>query len=502
MPLGIPASRHPDYRVDFVIQAVSLVPGCSGLIVCASAFEYISPGQGMKKIYIGCGAGFAGDRFDASGPVIETLAKADGPKYLIFEVLAERTLAIAQRLRRNEPDAGYSPYLDHYIKPILGKAKEAGVRIVSNMGAANPRGAAKRVLALAAEAGHKDFRVAIVQGDDLLEVHETGEIRKMPTIEGIGLQDREIIAANAYLGARPVADALALDVDIVLVGRSTDAALVLGPLIHEFGWAEDDWDLLAQGTMAGHLLECGAQVTGAYFADPGFKDVPDLAEVGFPIAEIEADSGLVITKADNTGGLVSRATVIEQALYEIHDPASYLTPDVIMDLSGLQVEEIAPNRVLVSGAKGRAPTTTLKATISIDGGWLGEGEITYAGPNALARAELAASVVQRRCQIIGIQEPVRVEVIGRGAVHDNDMGSRRTINPGQADGEYRVRAAVRSQNKETAQRVSDEVLSLYCSGPAAGGGVRQYVSGQVSTASVLVDRKDVLQHVRAEEVRI
>jgi hypothetical protein len=454
----------------------------------------------MKKVYIGCGAGFSGDRFDASGPVVDTLAGCDGPRYLIFEVLAERTLAIAQRLRRNNPEAGYSPYLDHYIEPVLAKAKAAGVRIVSNLGAANPMGAARRVLAIAADLGLDGLRVAVVSGDDLLAVHTVESIRARPTIEGIGLADREIVAANAYLGARPIADALALDVDVVLVGRTTDAALVLGPLIHEFDWAEDDWDRLAQGTMAGHLLECGGQVTGAYFADPGFKDVPDLAEVGFPIAEVEEDGSLIITKANNTGGLVSKATVIEQALYEIHDPSAYLTPDVVLDMSGLEVEEVGPDQVRVTGAVGTPPPPTLKVTVSTDGGWLGEGEITYAGPNALARAEQAAAVIRRRCQILGIQEPVRVDIFGTGSVHDNDMGSKRAQVVLPVDGEYRVRAAVRSLEEKTARQVSDEVLSLYCSGPAAGGGVRQYVTEHVSTASILIERDQVLPHVKVQEV--
>ncbi len=454
----------------------------------------------MTKVFVGCGAGFAGDRFDAAGPVVETLARCDGERFLIFEVLAERTLAIAQRLRGHEPDGGYSPYLDHYLEPILAKAKAAGVRIVTNAGAANPLGAAKRVHAIAAEQGIEGLRVAAVSGDDLLAVHDVETIRDQPTIEGLSLADREIVAANAYLGARPIADALALAADVVLVGRTTDAALTLGPLLHVFGWAGDDWDRLAQGTLAGHLLECGAQVTGAYFADPGFKDVPDLAEVGFPIAEIDASGDIVITKADNTGGLVSRATVIEQVLYEIHDPTAYLTPDVTLDLGNVSVEEAGPNRVRLTGAAGKPPPPTLKATVSVDGGWLGEGEITYAGPNALARAELAASVVRRRCQILGIQEALRVDIHGAGGVHDNDMGSRRAMQDLPKDGEYRLRAAVRSRDREVAQRVSDEVLSLYCSGPAAGAGVRQSVGEQVSTASILIDREMVLPHVRAEVV--
>jgi hypothetical protein len=456
----------------------------------------------MPKVFIGCGAGFSGDRFDAAVPVVDTLAKRDGARFLIFEVLAERTLAIAQRLRIADPDAGYSPYLDHYIEPILKKVKENQIRIVSNLGAANPVSAAKRVHTIAKKLGIKDLKVAVVLGDDLSGVYSADEIRKLPTMEGISVGDRDIIAANVYLGARPIAEALALDVDVVLVGRSTDAALTLGPLIHVHGWNENDWDLLAQGTIAGHLLECGGQVTGAYFADPGFKDVPNLAEVGFPIAEIEANGDLIITKADNTGGLVSKATVTEQILYEVHDPGNYLTPDVTLDVMSVELEEVAPNRVRLTGAKGKPPPPTLKVTVSVDGGWLGEGEITYAGPNALARAELAASIIRRRSQILGIQEPLRVDIIGTGAVHDNDMSAKRVRKKFSQNGEYRVRAAIRSVDQKTAQKISDEVQSLYCSGPAAGGGVRQYVSHQVSTASVLISPEKVMSSVFVEEVSL
>lgn len=454
----------------------------------------------MSKVYIGCGAGFAGDRFDAAGPVVETLAECDGPRFLIYEVLGERTLAIAQRLRLENPDAGYSPYLDQYIEPIIKKAKDNNVRIVSNLGAANPVGAAKRIHAIAHNSGIKDLKISVVLGDDLLGIYSADDIRALPTIEGISIADRDVVAANAYLGARPIADALELDVDVVLVGRTTDAALVLGPLLYVHKWQSDDWDLLAQGTVAGHLLECGAQLTGAYFADPGFKDVENLAEVGFPIAEIDEAGEVVVTKANNTGGLVSRATVCEQILYEMHDPANYLTPDVTLDITDLSVVEVSPNRVRLTGAKGKPPPPTLKVTVSVDGGWLGEGEISYAGPNALARAELASSIIKRRSQILGIQEPIRVDIIGSGAVHDNDMSVKRPHRTLQSDGEYRVRAAIRSQDQRTAQRLSDEVLSLYCSGPAAGGGVRQHVSSQVSTASVLVEPEKVLPHVRVQQV--
>jgi hypothetical protein len=442
----------------------------------------------MAKVYIGCGAGFSGDRFDAAVPVVATLSALAGERFLIYEVLAERTLAIAQRLKREDPARGYSPFLDAYLPLVLADCHRHGIRIVTNMGSANPLGAAQRVHALARELGIAGLKVAAVTGDDLLATMSEAEVRAQPVMEGIALGGRAVVAANAYLGARPIAQALATGAHVVLVGRSTDAALSLGPLLHVHGWGEDDLDLLAQGTVCGHLLECGAQVTGAYFSDPGFKDVPDLAEVGFPIAEVAADGDLVVTKAANTGGAVNRATVIEQLLYEIHDPHNYLTPDVILDLGDVTVEELGSDRVRVRGARGKPPPATLKATVCVDAGWLGEAEISYAGPNALARAELAAAVVRTRCRIIGITDPVRVEVLGTQAILDGNTQGRHARVSAAADGEYRVRAAVRSASRKVAQQVADEVLSLYCSGPAGGAGVRQHVTSQIATASILVDR--------------
>lgn len=453
-----------------------------------------------KTVYIGSGAGFAGDRLDAGIPVVETLKKRDGPRYLIYEVMGERTLAIAQRIRMRDPAKGYSPYLEPYLRGVLGACKEHDVRIVANLGNANPVGGAKQVHALAAELGITDLRVAVVHGDDLTTFMDTDEIAALPTIEGIEIGGREIVAANAYIGARPVAAALALDVDVVLVGRTTDAALVLGPLIHEFGWKEDDLDLLAAGTLAGHLLECGGQVTGGYFCDPGFKDVPGMDELGFPIGEIRADGDLVITKAENTGGLVNRATVIEQMLYEVHDPGAYLTPDVTLDITGVRLEEIGKDRIRIAGAHGTPPPETLKVTVSADGGWLAEAEMIYAGPNALARAELAADIVRQRCRAHGVADDLRVDITATGAVFDNDAGTRRHGNNRSLDGEFRLRTAIRTPEKETASYVNDEVLSLFCSGPAGGGGYRCNITGQVNTASVLVPRGPVETRCRAEEI--
>ncbi|MEM7671095.1 MAG: acyclic terpene utilization AtuA family protein, partial [Pseudomonadota bacterium] len=259
---------------------------------------------------------------------------------------------------------------------------------------------------------------------------------------------------------------------------------------HEFGWGAEDLDRLAAGTIAGHLLECGAQVTGAYFADPGRKDVADLARVGFPVAEVSADGAVVVTKPAGTGGCVTAATVTEQLLYEMHDPAAYLTPDVTADITGVRLSGDGPDRVSVTGVRGHPAPVALKATICVENGWLGEAEISYAGPNALARARLAGAVVAER---LAMQDPVhkpRVEIIGAGSVLTG--GATGDVPP---DGDYRTRVAMLSGTREGAQMVADEVLSLLCSGPAAGGGVRSHVTPQMATASILVPRGRIMARV-------
>ena len=449
-----------------------------------------------KKVYIGCGAGFSGDRFDASLPIVKEFKKINAPKYLMFEVLAERTLAIAQQFRLKNPEEGYSPFLDSYIGPILDDCLENDIKIISNIGAANPIGAAKRIIEISKKQNTRKPKIGVVVGDDLLEYMSDAEILDSPTMEGLDFSNNNITAANVYLGAQPIADALAKDVDIVIVGRTVDSALALGPLIYEYGWKQKDLDLLGSGTICGHLLECGAQVTGAYFADPGFKDVPNLANVGFPIAEFSDDGSFVITKPEGTGGLVSKATITEQLLYETHDPSNYLVPDVTADMSNLNLESDGENRVFVRGGKGKKSPEKLKATICCDNGFMGEAEISYAGPNALARAKLAGDVISERIQILGLQGQIRVEIIGAGSVHFS-IDEKSSYNLPE-NGDYRVRTSAIYPQKYQAQQMVDEVMSLYCCGPAAGGGGRGYVTPQSSTASILVDRSIVEPNIKIQ----
>ena len=441
-----------------------------------------------ETLHIGCGAGFAGDRFDAAIPVVATLRQRTGPRFLIFETLAERTLAHAQRLRLDDPERGYSPWLERYVEPILREVFQSGIRIVSNFGAANPMAAGKLICEIARAQGLDGLKVGVVEGDDLRQTMTDDELLSHAIIDGLAPPTGSLVAANAYLGGRPIADALDQGADVVVTGRCADPALVVGPAMHTFGWREGEDDRIATATLAGHLIECGAQVTGAYFADPGYKDVAGLSRVGFPIAEITDDLGVTITKAAATGGLVSAQTVKEQLLYEVHDPAAYLTPDVTMDITAAHVTEISANRVAIEGVRGHPAPEKLKATLSYEAGWLGEGEISYAGPNAYARAELAVDVLRQRCALKGLNTPVRFDIIGAASVHDGDSAALRSASKFAPEGDYRVRAAVGSAAKDTAQFIADEVLSLYCSGPAGGAGVRQSVTPRLSTASILVAR--------------
>ncbi len=446
-------------------------------------------------VRIGCGAGFAGDRFDAAQPIVREFAAKPGADYLMFECLGERTLAIAQQERVRDPERGYSAFLDRYLGPILGDVLDAGIRIVSNLGAANPAAGARRIQALARERGLHPPPVAIVSGDDLRNGFSDTDLRHQTSLDGAHLFDRPILAANAYLGAAPVRDAVATGAPIVLVGRTTDSALALGPLMHEFGWSPTDFDRLAAGTICGHLLECGAQVSGAYFADPGFKDVPDLAHVGFPIAEIAADGGFILSKPAGTGGMIDRATVTEQVLYEMHNPAAYLVPDVTADITGMVLDDLGGDRVAVSGVRGHRPPADLKATLCVENGWMAEAEMSYAGPNATARARLAGEIVTTRMRETGIEEPIAIDLIGEPPA---PQGTGKA--PEAMASTVRLRLAMNAQDREVACALIDELQALYCSGPAGGGGFRSHLSPQIATGSILVPRDRVEGDVRVEVI--
>lgn len=442
----------------------------------------------MPKVFIGAGAGFAGDRTDAARPVVDALARLDGRRFLMFETLAERTLALSQLERRRDPSRGFNPALDKFVGPVLARCLRDGIRIIGNFGAANPRGAAELILAMAREQGLKAPKIAVVEGDDLCGLLSAEELANREIDGAILRGAREVIAANVYLGAQPIAQALDKGADIVVTGRVADSALALGPLIHAFSWKLDDWDRLAAGTLAGHLLECGSQITGGYFADPSFKDVPGMAELGYPIAEIDADGSIVIGKPEGTGGRVDRLTVIEQLLYEIHDPSAYLAPDVVLDVTDVGVAEIGLDRVRVTGARGKPAPPTLKATVCIEGGTLGEAEISYAGPNAAARARLAAEIIAERMKKRAPGLRIRMDAIGMVSVFGDNGGAFSSLR-NSAPEDVRLRFAAQSPNVAEVELLLDEVEALYCAGPAGGAGVRRRLTPRLSSASCLIERK-------------
>ena len=437
----------------------------------------------MSILRIGTGAGFADDRIE---PAVE-LVERGALDYLVFECLAERTIAAAQRARRVDADAGYDEWLADRMRAVLPAARRQKTRIITNMGAANPVAAAGVVLDVARQLGIFGLRVAAVTGDDVLDrVHFSDHalLERPGTVASLG---DTAVSANAYLGVESLLAALRAGADVVVTGRVADPSLFLAPMVHEFGWSLTDWRRLGAGTAVGHLLECGGQVTGGYFADPGHKPVPELARLGFPLAEVSDDGSAVITKPAGTGGQVTVATVTEQLLYEVHNPAAYKTPDVIADFSGVRLEQIAPDRVSVTGATGQARPDSLKVSVGYLDSYIGTGEISYAGPNAVARGRLALDIVRDRLDLL--QVPVsecRYELIGVDAVH---RGAGAT--PAAEPTEVRVRVAARTPDLQSARRVGHEVTSLWLNGPAGGGGATRSTIENIAVVSILLPRSTV-----------
>jgi Acyclic terpene utilisation family protein AtuA len=446
----------------------------------------------MRTIRIGAGAGYSGDRIE---PAVE-LAEQGDIQYLVFECLGERTVALAQQARMKDPESGYDPLLEERMRAVLPICAAKGIKIVTNMGAANPEGAAKKTAEIAKSLGLISLKIAAIVGDDVLDACKEGDLAIMEFDGTIGKLGNRLLSANAYLGAEPMADALRGGADILITGRASDPALFLAPMIHAFGWAMDDWNLLGQGTVAGHLLECAGQITGGYFADPPYKDIPDLARLGFPIGEVGEDGSLVITKVEGSGGAVTAQTCKEQLLYEVHDPRQYIQPDVVADFSQVRVEEIGPDRVRVSGGRGSKRTGTLKVSVGYVDSFIGEGQISYAGPGALARGRLALEIVRERLKLTGLAaSELRFDLIGVDSLHGAQVSSR-AHEPHIEPYEVRVRVAGRTESLREAVRIGNEVETLYTNGPAAGGGAWKSARDVVAVASVLLPRELARPEVR------
>jgi hypothetical protein len=430
----------------------------------------------MRKIRIGAGAGYSGDRIE---PAVE-LAEFGDIDYLAFECLAERTIAIAQRIKKDSPNEGFDPLLERRMRAVLPICHKNGIRIVSNMGAANPVSAARKTEQIARSLGIAGLKIAAVTGDDVFHIVSGTDLALDIEQTPRALGDR-LISANAYLGAGVIAEALAAGADVVISGRLADPALFLGPLIHEFGWRLDDWDRLGQGTVIGHLLECAGQVTGGYFADPGYKDVHDLARLGFPIGEVSENGDLLLTKVLHSGGRISAATVKEQLLYEIHDPSAYHQPDVIADFSGVTVEELGPDQVRVTGGRGRPRTGLLKASIGYLDSYVGEGQMSFAGPGAAERGKLALDIVRERLRLTAVRtEETKFDLIGIDSIHGPELSGSNSPY------EVRIRVVGRTAEHCEAVRIGNEVEALYTNGPYGGGGAWKSAREVIAVASCLI----------------
>ena len=430
----------------------------------------------MKTVRIGSGAGYSGDRIE---PAVE-LAERGDIAYLGFECLAERTIALAQAARLADPEAGYDPLLTARMEAVLAACVQRGIRIITNMGAANPRAAAAEIARVARRLKLPGLKIAAVTGDDVLEDIAAAPYALMERPgETTAALNGSIVSANAYLGVAPIVEALAAGADVVVTGRVADPALFMAPLVHEFGWRMDDWARLGQATVVGHLLECAGQITGGYFADPGYKDVADLARLGFPLAEVRADGSAVLTKVAGSGGTVSLRSCKEQLLYELHDPARYYQPDVVADFSAVTLAADGADRVAVTGGSGTPRTGQLKVSIGYRDSFVGEGQISYAGAGALARARLALEIVRERLRLTGVRtSELRCDVIGVDSLH---RGPAATAPEPR---EVRIRVTGRTDSLAEAARIGNEVETLYTNGPAGGGGAwksAREVLGVVST---------------------
>ncbi len=435
-----------------------------------------------QNIYrIGTGAGFSSDRLE---PALELLRHGNLDA-IVFECVGERTLAFGHRDRRADPDKGYNPLLERRMRAVLPLAHAAGTRVITNMGVANPRAAAKRTVEIAAELGLSGLKVAAVTGDEVNHLIGPDTHLLEPDCK-LSETGREMLAANAYLGIEAILPAIEAGADVIITGRVADPSLFLAPLAHHFSWDLDDWTALGAGTAVGHLMECGAQITGGYFADPGHKEVPNLAYVGFPLAEVNADGSATITKLGSSGGLVSQRTVKEQLLYEVHDPGAYLTPDVSADFTRVGLADDGQDRVRVGQANGGRRPDQLKVTIAFDGGLLAEAEVSYAGPGAAERARMAGDIVAERMDNLHHSNgPTRIDLIGVNALHGSAVEYADTAQ------DVRLRCAMRASSQAEAETLLWEVEALLCCGPAAGGGYRGHITPSVMTYSAFVDRGDV-----------
>ncbi|CAN5537840.1 hypothetical protein BH20ACI3_BH20ACI3_34770 [soil metagenome] len=432
-----------------------------------------------KKIRVAAGQGFWGDLLDAPVRQVE-----GGPiDYLMLDYLAEVTMSIMQKQRSRDPNTGYAKDFIPLMKQILPACVERNIRVTANAGGVNVEGCADAVREVARETGLAGkLRIGIVTGDDIMsrldELLGRGiELRNMDTEEPLASVRDRIQSANAYLGAWPMVEALNGGARIVITGRATDTGLTLAPIIHEFGWVPDDWNRLAAGTIAGHIIECGAQASGGN-CQYDWRSIPDLADVGFPIAEAAPDGTFVITKHEGTGGCVTIPSIKEQLVYEMGDPHEYITPDCVADFTTVHLEDAGPNRVRVYGVQGRSATEFLKVSISYSAGFKAVGTLVYSWPDAYEKAQVGGKILRARLDRLGLEfDEVLTEFVGVNATHGALAGEPPTDIP-----EVQLRVGVRSENSGAVERFTKEIAPLILTGPP---GVTGFAGGRPKVEEIV-----------------
>jgi hypothetical protein len=430
-----------------------------------------------EKIRIASGQGFWGDLVDA--PVKQ--AEGGDIDYLVMDYLAEVTMSILQKQKLKDASFGYARDIPLLMKRLLPLMKEKGFKVITNGGGVNPLSCRDAVFKVAKELGINDLKIGIVMGDNILDkidelLEKNIDLKNMETGESIRTVKDKLLSANVYFGAKGVVDALKEGSDIVITGRVTDTGLTLAPMIYEFGWDMNDWDKMAAGTVAGHILECGGQASGGNFLGD-WKSIPDLARIGFPIAEAFPNGEVVITKHENTGGLVSIETVSEQLVYEIGDPRDYITPDCIADFTSIQLEDDGKNRVRVYGVKGMPATEFYKVSMSYEDGYSAFGSLTYSWPEALEKAEAADKILRTRLDDLGLKfDEIRTEFQGYNACHGPLANKINDPN------EVVMRMGVRSKDKNAVARFGMEIAPLILTGPP---GVTGFSGGRPKPSEVV-----------------
>ena len=449
----------------------------------------------MKKtVRVASGQGFWGDSLEAPRQQVE-----GGPiDYLMLDYLAEVTMSILQKQKERDPTMGYARDFIGAIESVLPGVVDRGVKVIANAGGVNPVACGKALVAAIAKAGHAGkVKIGVVTGDDLLpridELLAAGhELKHMETGAPLSTVRDRVLSANAYIGSTPIVQALQQGAQIVVTGRSTDTALTMAPLRHEFGWGADSWNQLAAGIVAGHILECGAQSSGGNCLHDWWT-IPDLANIGYPIAECESDGSFVITKHPNTGGRVSVPSVSEQLVYEMGDPHSYITPDVVADFTSIRVEQDGPNRVRVFGITGGPATPFLKVSIAYRAGYKAVGSLVYSWPDAMEKAEAANRILRERLDRLGLRfDQILSEFVGANATHGHLAGD------GREAPEVQFRIGVRGENRAGVERFTREIAPLVLNGPPsvtgfAGG--RPKVEEVIAYWPALIDKRVVTTQV-------